>query len=148
MTTVEFPWTRRPPLVRTCTDGGEGPWNELLGIIGTPDPADAVFEVVQEDLFGGWPVERVVASALDDGPAARFPLMVVVDERTLTDHGFPAVAADLRRHPGRTFRVAAAELCAVGHEVEGHTTEFAAFADHAELQPDRVFRGFRPAGGV
>ncbi|MBC3194335.1 hypothetical protein H7X46_25120 [Pseudonocardia sp. C8] len=134
---MEFPPTRRTPLVRTCPDSGEGPWNELLGILapaGTPPP----FDVVEEDLFGGWPVERVVAVALEDGLAGRHRLLYVVDEPTLTDHGFPVVAADLRDEPGRTFRIAAAALA----RLPGDGPPFGAFADHAELQPDRVFRGF------
>ncbi|MEJ8278782.1 DUF6924 domain-containing protein [Pseudonocardia spirodelae] len=139
---MEFPVTFLPPLVRTCTDSGEGPWNELLGVI-APMNRDgarvrAGIDVVVEDLFGGWPVERVVATALDDGLARHHPLLFVVDERALADHGFPVVAADLRDEPGRTFRIAAAEIPAL----PGSATAFAAHADHAELQPDRIFRGF------
>ncbi|BBF99026.1 MULTISPECIES: DUF6924 domain-containing protein [Pseudonocardia] len=134
---MEFPATRRCPLVRTASDTGEGPWNELLGII-TP----AVFDVVTEDLFGDWPVDRVVAFALEDGVAERHPLLFVVDERTLTDHGFPVVAADLRDEPGRTLRIAAIQLWSVGTDVPHGAVEFAAYADQAQLQPDRVFRGF------
>ncbi|MEV1294332.1 hypothetical protein [Pseudonocardia sp. NPDC049635] len=132
---MEFPPTRRCPLVRTATDSGEGPWNELLGIIAT-----VTLDVVVEDLFGDWPVDRVVASALDDGIGEIHPLLFVVDERTLTDHEFPLVVADLRDEPGRTARIAAAHLRSVRDSASD--IGFAAYADHAQLQPDRVFRGF------
>ncbi|GAA1392729.1 hypothetical protein GCM10009613_38250 [Pseudonocardia kongjuensis] len=143
---MEFPATRRCPLVRTASDSGEGPWNELLGIIAPVDPvedtAPAAFDVVTEDLFGDWPVDRVVAFALEDGIGERHPLLFVVDEHTLTDHGFPLVAADLRDEPGRTLRVAAAQLWSVQNDVSLRAVDFAAYADQAQLRPDRVFRGF------
>ncbi|GAA4981626.1 hypothetical protein GCM10025792_29930 [Pseudonocardia tropica] len=132
---MEFPETRRTPLVRTCSDTGEGPWNELLGILRATGTS---FDVVLEDLFTGWPVERVVTSALEDGLAARHPLLLVADERALADHDFPLVVADLRGEPGRTFRIAAAVLSGFPSPRAG----FADHADHAELQPDRTFRGF------
>ncbi|GAA1074264.1 DUF6924 domain-containing protein [Pseudonocardia alni] len=143
---MEFPVTFLPPLVRTCTDSGEGPWNELLGIIAPDDPDEetflAAFDVVTENLFDGWTADRVVAFALDDGLATHHPLLFVVDERTLVDDGFPIVAADLRQDPGRTFRIAAADLWSVENNVATANMEFADYADHAELQPDRIFRGF------
>jgi hypothetical protein len=135
MTTVEFPETRRTPLVRTCTDTGEGLWNELLGILLSTGTS---FDVVMEDMFADWSVERVVTFALEDGLPMRHPLLLVVDERALADHDFPVVVADLRGEPGRTFRIAAAVLSGFPSPRAG----FADHADHAELQPDRTFRGF------
>ncbi|MEX5634018.1 DUF6924 domain-containing protein [Parafrankia sp. FMc2] len=113
-------------------------WHAACAASSAPSPEGfaAGLSFVSELRFAGLTIEEVVVMA--SSPRRNF--VFVVDGVTIRDSEAPILAIDLRREPGRWFRVVPARMWSVEVNLSLANMDFSDFADNVDS--DGVFRGF------
>lgn len=118
----------------------ESAWQSLCATIQEPvDGFTTCVDFVSDLEFAGLRAEQL-PSAPSDAPDRSFAF--IIDHVALTHLQHPILVVDLRREPGRIFRVIPTEVGGVADNLSLANMDFTDFAD--AVDPDGIFRGFPP----
>jgi hypothetical protein len=128
-----------PPLLRTDFSD-DGAWDALCTAVqANVGEFRAYVSCISDPVFDGMTTEEVTPLAADAGHRFLF----IADDVALTGPERPVLVVDLRREPGRTFRVIPSEAWGVENNLSIANMDFEDFAD--SVDEDGIFRGFRDA---
>jgi hypothetical protein len=134
----KLPKSDRPLLLRTDFSD-DAAWSALCEAVQVPSEEgfQAQLDCVSDPLYSGLTVAQLVALAHKNG---NHSFAFVADRIAFTDPERTVIVVDLRREPGRTFRVIPREMWSVENNLSVANMDFGEFAD--SVDPDGVFRGF------
>ncbi|ROZ52822.1 hypothetical protein EEB12_28655 [Rhodococcus sp. WS1] len=93
---------------------------------------------VSDPELAGLTVPELVELATEMPPYFIF----LADDVTFSHADSPLLAVDLSDEPGRTVRVVPSQMAAIENNLSLANMDFAEFADTADEQDDKIFRGF------
>jgi hypothetical protein len=134
----KLPKTDDSLLLRT-NFSDDAAWNTLCEAVQEPNEEGfkAFVDCVSDAAYEGVTIEQPVALARR-GPYRSFAF--IADQATFTHPERPVLVVDLRKEPGRTFRVIPREMWGVENNLSIANMDFHEFAD--DVDPDGIFRGF------
>jgi hypothetical protein len=133
----QLPTTRQSLLLR-ADFSDDASWRSICAAIQAPvGDFRAYVECVSDRAFDGITVSDVL-SFLPESWDHSF--LFLADRIALASAEQPILVVDLRREPGRSFRVVPREAWAVENNLSISNMDFSEFADNVDA--DGVFRGF------
>ncbi len=135
---MKLPRTENAPVLRTDFSDAHA-WAQFVDAVREPSPDGfvAYVSIIDDPAFKDLPKDRVLALATE----ARHRFIFVVDGVALANsREYPVLVMDLKRDPGRTFRVIVSEMWNVENNLSVANMGFEEFAEAAGT--DGIFRGF------
>lgn len=104
------------------------------------DGFQAQVDCISDTAYDGLTVEQLVALAPKGPECGIHTFAFIADQVTFANSDRPILVVNLRREPGRTFRVIPSEMWGVENNLSIANMDFDEFADNVDQ--DGVFRGF------
>jgi hypothetical protein len=115
-------------------------WNSICSKIITPDEEFGFVpcvEFLSDKNFDGFSPSRI----LENLDKYKHSFIFLIDEETLSGKDNPVLCLDLKKEPGKVFRVIPSAMWSVENNLSIANMDFEEFAD--SVGPDGVFRGFK-----